>query len=710
MHLSDVKDNELEWNFLTPRSFDNSFGTKCNYESLSFRRRYLPSICPEYNLWHAIHQDSAYFPGHKKTIYILTIHDLNFLREKSPMQAENILNHLQRKVDRASYITFISNFTASEAVKYLEFSNKPTCVIHNGVEINTETEVRRPVYLPEAKYLFSLGMILEKKNFHILIDFIEKINEYNLVIAGDKSHPYAVRLEHEIKRRKLTHKIIMPGIISNEDKIYLYKNCEAFLFPSLNEGFGMPVIEAMRFGKPVFTSRFSSLPEIGGDHAFYWDSFDPIHMIEIFNKKLGYYNENKSFISNDLINYSRIYSWEKSIHAYLQVYRELLGISPSETPEIYSNKDETSSVKKRIRVLHLSSENDWRGGEQQIAYLVSDLNKMGIENIIGCAKHSKFEKLCKTSGWEYFSAKFSSYLNIDTAIMVAKTCRKYKIDILHLHTSKSHTVGVLSTLFGHEAKLILTRRVDNQVGRNIMSRWKYNHPRIKRIITVSDKIREVVNPVLKNPSKSITIHSGIDISKFYQNKRNDVLRKQLNIPPDFILVGNTSAIAKHKDYFTFIKTCDWLINKGFKSKFIIIGEGPEEENIRHYITEKKMDQHIFMIGFRNDIPAILPELDIFLMTSITEGLGTSILDAFAARVPVVATRAGGIPEMVKDGTTGLLADPGDYTKLGENIMKLSKDPELRKKLTDNAYQLLLNDFTKEIMAKKVLNQYMEILQ
>jgi glycosyltransferase involved in cell wall biosynthesis len=701
-HLACVNEETIRWNLLTPGSYRNKFGTGFQYETLSIKRRYFPFLCSKYDLWHAIHQDSAYFPGHAGTIYILTIHDLNFLREKGEFRVKYLLSNLQQKVDKASYITFISNFTASEANKYLHIGNKPTKVIHNGVEIDTEKITAKPKFLPGGKFLFALGMVLEKKNFHVLVDFIDRVKDYSLIIAGDKNHSYARKVEKLILKRKLSHKIIMPGIISEDDKIYLYKNCEAFLFPSLNEGFGLPVIEAMRFGKPVFTSRFSSLPEIGGNHAVYWDSFDPEHMAEIFTDHMNFYRMNSPRISEELKRYSQGYTWDRSINAYLDVYKEVLVPLRKRTG--------TFSIDgKPVRILHLSSEIGWRGGEQQIAYLIEELHKLGAENLVGCARNSKFEELCRSNGWKYFSAGFSSYLNLDTARNVARICRNNKIDILHLHTSKSHTVGVLSTLYGHDAKLVLTRRVDNEIGKNFLSRWKYNHPRIKRIMTVSDKIREIVKPVLKNPGKSITVHSGVDALRFENHREKRNLRDEYRIAPGEALIGNTSAIAKHKDYITFVNTCEWLTGKGFKCRFMIIGEGPEQNNIRNYITARNLSRNIIMTGFRKDIPLILPGLDIFLMTSVTEGLGTSILDAFAARIPVVATRAGGIPEMVIDGETGLLADPGDSVGLGQNILRIAGDNGLRNLLTTNAYRLLCTEFTKSAMANKVMGVYKEIL-
>jgi len=323
-HISEIENEQLSYNFLVPESQTGIFGKDYGYENTSLLRRIAPYLCKKYDLWHALHQDSSFLPASTKSPYILTIHDLNFLKEKSPFKARRRLRKLQKKVDRASAITFISNYTAKISKKNLNLQGKNTRVIYNGVDIHSDKEVPKPEYLPSGKYLLTLGMVLKKKNFHVLIDFIERIEDYNLVIAGDKSSKYAGMIMNTVKDRHLQNRVILPGMISEDDKIFLYKNCTGFLFPSRVEGFGLPVIEAMRFGKPVFISNKTSLPEIGGDLAFYWNNFNPDYMADIFRSKIKEYEENEEDMKNNIIEYSKKYDWKKSIRQYYNLYLEVL--------------------------------------------------------------------------------------------------------------------------------------------------------------------------------------------------------------------------------------------------------------------------------------------------------------------------------------------------------------------------------------------------
>ena len=323
-HISELENEELYFNFLIPESKMGIFGKDYGYENTSLLRRIAPYLCKKYDLWHALHQDSSFLPANTTSPYILTIHDLNFLEEKGPFKARRRLRKLQKKVDRASAITFISNYTAKISRENLNLEGKRTFVIHNGVDIEYYKVVPKPDYLPSGKYLLALGMVLKKKNFHVLIDLMDKLEDYNLVIAGDNSSEYARMIINTVNDRHLHDRVFLPGIVSENDKIFLYKNCSAFLFPSRVEGFGLPVIEAMRFGKPVFISNKASLPEIGGDLAFYWNNFNPDYMADIFKSKIKEYEENEDDMKNNIIEYSKKYDWKKSIKQYYDLYLEVL--------------------------------------------------------------------------------------------------------------------------------------------------------------------------------------------------------------------------------------------------------------------------------------------------------------------------------------------------------------------------------------------------
>ena len=377
---------------------------------------------------------------------------------------------------------------------------------------------------------------------------------------------------------------------------------------------------------------------------------------------------------------------------------------------LVKNQNKVADIEYKPTVLHFSSEKGWRGGEQQIAYLIEELNGLNVKNFVACRAGSAFEKYCKDNSIEHISLPFRSSYELGTALQIKKICKYIGVDILHMHSSRGHTIGVISSIFGNKSKLILSRRVDFPVKNNLFSRWKYNFSKIERIICVSDKIKDIITPFIRIKSKVRVSHSGIDIKKFASKSDANILHKEYGLNSNTKIIANISALAEHKDYFTFIDAAEEFKKKSDHDvKFFIIGDGELQQKIESYISDKQLEDDIILTGFRKDIPDILPEIDIFLMTSKEEGLGTTVLDAFANRVPVVATAGGGIPEMVRHEETGLLYPIKDANGLAQGLDRILNDPSLRETLTNGAYDRLLGNFTKEQMARKTYDIYQEVL-
>lgn len=329
--LGKTDDPDLKFTLLVPKNFVGYFGDKVDYEAITYKRRYFPSFCPKYNLWHSIHQDCSYFPGDKNTPFLLTINDLNFLGEKSKIKATRRLGILQKIVNRAQQITTISDYTADVVKQNLDIKNIPIQTVYLGVDVKHFEEAKRPAFVPKGKILFSVGVVREKKNYMSLIPFIKELpEEYCLVIAGNKNSAYAVQIETKVKELGLEKRVILPGLISDEDKCWLYSNCQAVLFPSKFEGMGFPPIEAMRYEKPVFASTFSSIPEISGDKAYYWTDFDPVKMAEIFIAKMKEFSTDE--LRGQIIReHSMKYTWENCTQEYIAIYKKMLSDTQGNT-------------------------------------------------------------------------------------------------------------------------------------------------------------------------------------------------------------------------------------------------------------------------------------------------------------------------------------------------------------------------------------------
>lgn len=276
----------------------------------------IPFILPKTDVFHAVHQDSPFMPWSSKTKYVLTIHDLNALYESSQFgSGEFYKRNLQKKIDRASVVTFISKFTGEEVFRNFKIDPKKTQVIYNGISLGNVAI--QPTFVPEGKFLFSVGTVLPKKNFHVLIDFLKLVPDYKIVLAGTTFHTYAKDMQKRIEEVGLSDRFFLVGTIDEAHKVWYYKNASAFLFPSLLEGFGLPVAEAMSMGLPLFISDKTSVPEVGGEDAYYFKSFKAEDMRDVFASGMKDFTPEKK---QRLIERSKMFDWKKAADAYLSIY------------------------------------------------------------------------------------------------------------------------------------------------------------------------------------------------------------------------------------------------------------------------------------------------------------------------------------------------------------------------------------------------------
>jgi glycosyltransferase involved in cell wall biosynthesis len=314
--LDGYEDDDLKICFLVPSGWEERFSSPC--EVLSEKRRYFPSLCPKYDLWHAIHQDSGYFPANG-TPYLLTIHDLNFLGEKTPKKAARRLRKLQAKVDRAAAVTTISKFTCAEVSTQLQFTTTKPVTIYQGVEFAVAEE-QKPQGLTDKPFLFSIGAFSAKKNLHTLLPMMRYFPDMKLLLAGKNDTAYGDKIRDDIESLELQDQVVLLGRVTDEERNWLYSHCEAFVFPSLFEGFGMPVLEAYHHGKAVITTKETAIPGFAGQFASYFDGFAPESMANHVRQALA----DGGQVCGARREYAASFSWESAARSYLALYKQHL--------------------------------------------------------------------------------------------------------------------------------------------------------------------------------------------------------------------------------------------------------------------------------------------------------------------------------------------------------------------------------------------------
>ena len=275
-----------------------------------------------YDIWHGTWQLTKYVPK-GKIKFVYTIHDLNFLyTDKPELKKKRLLQQIQERIDRADMITVISDYVRRDVEQHLDTHGKPVRVIYNGVEVKRFPEFDAPRYRPEKPFLFTVGTVLYKKHFHVLPRLLPG-TDFELIIAG--IHPdkeYVEQIRAQARKFGVENRVILTGPVSDEEKYWYMSRAEAFLFPSISEGFGMPPVEAMRLGKPVFLSTHTSLPEVGGHVAYYFQNFEPEHMREVLLHGLEDYQKNNR--KEEIIRWSNKFTWKNAARNYVAAYFDVL--------------------------------------------------------------------------------------------------------------------------------------------------------------------------------------------------------------------------------------------------------------------------------------------------------------------------------------------------------------------------------------------------
>ncbi len=289
-------------------------------------RRYHRWLFPrkrEFDLVHFADQYCRFGPDRVRAGTVMTVHDLNQVHEQ-PAGSPKLRRHLRRmarKIAGVDRVVAISEFVKADILRFFPEAEDKISVIYNGTSPSHAPEGHQPGFMPRGRFMFAVGMVCPKKNFHVLVPLLRS-NDLTLVVAGVVKESYKEKIMQEAARFGVAERVAVTGPVSQFDKDWYYAHCEAFLFPSLAEGFGLPVLEAMHHGRPVFLSRYTSLPEIGGDAAFYFDSFEPDHMGEILKTGMACFARENG--AERARAHACRFSWEQAGAAYLDLYQQVL--------------------------------------------------------------------------------------------------------------------------------------------------------------------------------------------------------------------------------------------------------------------------------------------------------------------------------------------------------------------------------------------------
>lgn len=364
-----------------------------------------------------------------------------------------------------------------------------------------------------------------------------------------------------------------------------------------------------------------------------------------------------------------------------------------------------------MRLLQITASNVWRGHEQQIVYYYDEFNNHIEHQVLLCTPNNRLSEIAAENNYNFHTLPFKSEYDIKWMKKINNIIKEDKIDVILIHNSTAHTLCVLSSLlYGWKTPMVFFRTLIKKVDTNFFRKWKYNYIGLKKIVCVSEAVKSVLLSAINDHSRLSIVGSATDLSEFNNTIKRGKLHKELELPEETKIIANISAFVDFKDHITFVNTAEILSRKVSNCKFILIGKGELEEEIKSYVNSKGLENKILFLGFRKDISEIFPEFDVFLFTSKLEPTGGVLLEAYASKIPIVAARAGGIPEVIIDGETGLLCEKENPIEFANAVIKIISNNNLRNKLVENGFQHVSENFTKGIIAKKMLFELKEVLK
>lgn len=355
--------------------------------------------------------------------------------------------------------------------------------------------------------------------------------------------------------------------------------------------------------------------------------------------------------------------------------------------------------------VHLDTARTWRGGQNQVLLTVTGLCELGHPAVLVAQGSGELSRRAH-EGLRTVALNPAGEFDVQAGWQLHRALRTIKPDVVHVHDPMG--VALIAMALKMQPRLaprpliVASRRVDFHLKGNAFSRWKYRH--IDVFIAVSGVIaRMLVEDGI--PAERIeVVHDGVNISAIDKIEVEDV-HKALWLPHGAPIVGNVAALVPHKGQKVLVEAAALVARQVPDARFVILGEGELRDPLERQVKELGLERHVFLPGFRSNVIGLQKSFDIFAMSSITEGLGSSMLDAMACGIPVVGTRAGGIPEAIEHGRNGLLVRPNHADELAAAIIDLLKNPALRAQLGAAGRQRVENEFSVEKMVEGTLAVY-----
>ena len=357
--------------------------------------------------------------------------------------------------------------------------------------------------------------------------------------------------------------------------------------------------------------------------------------------------------------------------------------------------------------LHVDTARTWRGGQNQVLVTVLGLRALGHRTVLVAHPSGELRRRAQ-EGLDFIPLAPRTEMDLSAAWRLTRVLKQLRPDIVHAHDPHGVAMASLAlsmSTLSLKPRLVASRRVDFHLRRSALSRWKYRQ--VDLFICASEAIRKMLVGDGIPRKRTVTVHEGIDLGRVTAAPPAD-LHQDLWLPHGAPIVGNVAALVPHKGQRYLVDAAVKLLPDQPDARVVIAGEGELRSSLEQQIKQHHLEKHVLLAGFRPDILSLHKAFDVFVMSSVTEGLGTSLLDAMACGKPVVASNVGGIPEVVADGETGILVPARDPAAIAEALRTLLADSSLRERMGAAGLVRVRTAFSAEHMVRGTLRAYQHV--
>lgn len=363
-------------------------------------------------------------------------------------------------------------------------------------------------------------------------------------------------------------------------------------------------------------------------------------------------------------------------------------------------------MRRSPTVLHIEAGRHLYGGARQVLYLLEGLAAAGLRNVLVCPAGSGIDEAAANHCARVHAVPLRGDLDIGMARRLRRVIDAEAPDVVHVHSRRGADLWGGWAARRAAVPAVLSRRVDNPEARLVV-RLKYSL--YAKVIAISEGIREVLLREGLTPGKVVCVQSAVDPTPYRAGCQREWFAAEFSVPPGAPILGVVAQLIERKGHVYLLDALPAILRRHPEVRVFLFGRGPMEAELKARIHREGLDSVVRLAGFRSDLERVLPCLDMLVHPATLEGLGVSLLQASAAGVPIVAARAGGIPEAVRDGQNGLLVAPRDRAALADAILRLLDDPNEARAMGQRGQTLVAREFSVSRMVAGNLRVYEELL-